>query len=189
MKTLFVPFAAVFCLAVAGCNSSTTPTTKVAGLTKPVDPPQMPDLGRGASRARTEQMYNLWLAPGVADVCAGPSPFFAFDSSKPDTESQPTMQNLVDCMESGALKGKSIELIGRTDPRGSDDYNIQLGRERAERVKGYLIANGIDTARVTTDSIGKRDAHQDPKEWPGDRRVQIELTSPQSSTVSPSRNP
>lgn len=189
MKTLSVSFAAVFCLAVAGCNSSTTPTTKTAGLTKPVDPPEMPDLGRGAPRSHTDQLYNLWLAPGVADLCAGPAPFFAFDSSKPDTESQPTMQNLVDCMRSGALKGKSIELIGRTDPRGTDDYNIKLGRERAERVKKYLVANGIDAERVVTDSIGERDAHESPKEWPGDRRVQIELATPQASTASTSAKP
>ncbi|HEX7665739.1 MAG TPA: OmpA family protein [Polyangiaceae bacterium] len=183
-KTLFVSFAAVFCLAVAGCNSATEPTTKVAGLDKPADPPKMPDLGHGAPRSETDQMYNLWLAPGVASICSGPSPFFAFDSSKPDTESQPTMQNLVDCMRTGPLQGKSIILIGRTDPRGSDDYNIKLGRDRAERVKKYLVANGIDQTRVMTDSIGKRDAHDDPKEWPGDRRVQIELAGPNGTTVS-----
>ncbi|MEO8800077.1 MAG: OmpA family protein [Polyangiaceae bacterium] len=149
----------------------------------------MPDLGRGASRAHTEQLYNLWIEPGVASLCAGPAPFFAFDSSKPDTESQPTMQNLVDCMRSGALQGKSIVLIGRTDPRGMDDYNIKLGRERAERVKKYLVANGIDTGRVATDSIGARDAHESPNEWPGDRRVQIELASPQLPTASTSAKP
>ena len=135
-KTLFVSFAAVFCLAVAGCNSATEPTTKVAGLDKPADPPKMPDLGHGAPRSETDQMYNLWLAPGVASICSGPSPFFSFDSSKPDTESQPTMQNLVDCMRTGPLQGKSIILIGRTDPRGSDDYNIKLGRDRAEQQPG-----------------------------------------------------
>jgi peptidoglycan-associated lipoprotein len=173
-----VPF--LLCLAVAGCTSTpqSEPQSPQVGLTKAVNPPKQPDLGHYASRTETEQLYSLWEGPGIRDVCGGPDPYFAFDSSKPDNQAQPTMQNLVDCMRDGALTGKGIMLIGHTDPRGSEDYNIKLGRERAERVKRYMVANGIDPQRILTDSVGKHDAKEAPKDWPADRRVEIELMTP-----------
>ena len=187
MNFQFAALSAVFCLAVAGCNTTspqTEPQSPVVGLTKPVDPPKNPDIGHYQNRTEVEALYNLWLAPSIMSVCAGPSPFFSYDSSKPDNQSQPTMQNLVDCMRTGPLAGKSIMLIGRTDPRGSDDYNIKLGRDRAERVKKYLVANGVDPQRVLTDSIGKQDAHADPADWPADRRVQIQLATPATTQTA-----
>ncbi|MEO7109476.1 MAG: OmpA family protein [Polyangiaceae bacterium] len=193
MNAQYAGLAAVFCLAVAGCNTTTPqsqPQSPTAGLTRPVDPPKNPDLGHYQSRTEVDALYNLWLAPSIMSVCAGPSPFFSYDSSKPDTQSQPTMQNLVDCMRTGPLVGKTIVLIGRTDPRGSEEYNLKLGKERAERVKKYLVSNGADPQRVVTDSIGKQDAHADPADWPADRRVQITLATPgDTHTVSAAEKP
>jgi outer membrane protein OmpA-like peptidoglycan-associated protein len=192
MNAQYAGLAAVFCLTVAGCTTTTPqsePQSPQVGLTKPVDPPKNPDIGHYQNRTEVDALYNLWLAPSVMSVCSGPSPFFSFDSSKPDTQSQPTMQNLVDCMRTGPLVGKTIMLIGRTDPRGSEDYNLKLGRERAERVKKYLVANGADPQRIVTDSIGKHDAHADPAEWPADRRVQITLATPDNRTVSVADHP
>jgi peptidoglycan-associated lipoprotein len=189
MNAHYAGLAAVLCLAVAGCAATTPesgPQSPVVGLTKPVDPPKNPDLGHYESRTETEQLYSLWEGPSIRAVCGGPDPYFAFDSSKPDNQAQPTMQNLVDCMRSGALVGKSIVLIGHTDPRGTADYNIKLGRERAERVKKYMIANGVDPQRVLTDSVGKADAKEAPKDWPADRRVEIELIT--SSTTATAQN-
>lgn len=192
MKALLFPSIVALCLGVTGCTTTPDkePKTPVAGLNEhqPIRPPQPPDLGHYENRTEVDQLYTMWAGPGIASVCAGPDPFFKFDSSKPDNLSQPSMQNLVDCMRTGPLQGKAIILIGRTDPRGSEDYNIKLGRERAERVKKYLIANGIDSQRVLTDSIGKQDAHSDPAQWPGDRRVEIELASPTTPGVRQASN-
>jgi outer membrane protein OmpA-like peptidoglycan-associated protein len=184
MNALFSSVSLLLCLGVAGCYTATDPSSPSAGLARPIHPPQQPDLGHYASRTETEQLYNLWEGPGIRDVCGGPDPFFAFDSSKPDTTAQPTMQNLVDCMRSGALTGKGITLIGHTDPRGSADYNLKLGRERAERVKRYMVANGIDTQRILTDSVGKSEAKEAPKDWPADRRVEIELMTPAPASTA-----
>lgn len=43
------------------------------------------------------------------------------------------------------LQGASpdhVTIIGHTDPRGGDDYNIDLSRRRAEAVKAYLVQLG-----------------------------------------------
>ena len=187
MKALFASAPLLFCLGVAACTTTTPqtePQSPSVGLTRTVVPPKNPDIGHYQNRTETDQLYSLWEGPGIRAVCGGPDPFFAFDSSKTDTTAQPTMQNLVDCMRSGALMGKGITLIGHTDPRGSADYNIKLGRERAERVKRYMVANGIDPQRILTDSVGKSEAKEAPKDWPADRRVEIELMTPPSTATA-----
>jgi outer membrane protein OmpA-like peptidoglycan-associated protein len=47
-------------------------------------------------------------------------------------------------------------LTGNTDELGSDDYNLQLGLQRAEEVKAYLIVKGINANRLETASNGNR---------------------------------
>ena len=190
MKPLILPSIVAMCLGVAACTTTTpetVPQSPSVGLEKPVNPPRAPNLGHYEARNETDTLYSMWETTTIAAICKGPDPFFSFDSARPDNLSQPSMQNLVDCMRTGPLAGKSIMLIGRTDPRGSEDYNIKLGRDRAERVKKYLVANGIDASRVLTDSVGKHEAHADPKEWAGDRRVEIELASPTETRTASNR--
>ena len=161
-------------LALAGCRTP-EPESPSAELTNSGEVSRGPDLGRGAPRVRAEAAYHMYVADPVRHVCAGSVPFFDFDSSQTRETDQPTMQALAECMISGPLKGKSILLIGKNDPRGSDDYNERLGLERAERVKQYLIDHGIDAGRVEVESHGKQGATSAPEGWPKDRRVEIQL--------------
>ena len=48
-----------------------------------------------------------------------------------------------------------IEIIGHTDLHGTDDYNNQLSRKRAEAVKKYLAEKGLDPKRLKTFGAGK----------------------------------
>jgi outer membrane protein OmpA-like peptidoglycan-associated protein len=66
-------------------------------------------------------------------------------------------------------------LVGHTDPRGTAEYNDKLGLDRAERVKRYLVTNGVDTGRVLTSSVGESEASASPQDWAKDRRVEIQL--------------
>lgn len=168
--------AAAFVSAWAGTGCRTEePKSPEVGLDQPVDPPEPPDLGRGAARIEQDQLFNLWLADPVFDVCKGPSPFFAFDSAKTAPTEQPTMQTLSTCMVAGPLKGQSIRLVGHTDPRGAAEYNEDLGLARADRVKRYLVAHGVDEDRVLVATAGEEESSNLPPEWPRDRRVEIQL--------------
>jgi outer membrane protein OmpA-like peptidoglycan-associated protein len=48
-----------------------------------------------------------------------------------------------------------IDIIGYTDNRGNDSYNINLSKQRADEVKKYLISKGINETRLTTIGKGK----------------------------------
>jgi outer membrane protein OmpA-like peptidoglycan-associated protein len=174
MKLIVSSLIIAATVGVAGCHTE-EPRSPEATFPTPIHPPQNPDLGRGAPRFETGELYSLYLGDSIRDVCKGPDPFFKFDMSKPGPRDQPTMQVLVECMTVGPLRGRDIMLVGRTDPRGTEDYNEKLGLERAERVKKFLVTNGADAQHIQTSSLGKDDARPMPKDWAGDRRVQIEL--------------
>ncbi len=47
-----------------------------------------------------------------------------------------------------------LEISGHTDSKGKSDYNRDLSQRRADSVKMYFIANGVDGARLTTIGYG-----------------------------------
>jgi OOP family OmpA-OmpF porin len=48
-----------------------------------------------------------------------------------------------------------MEIDGHTDSVGPEDYNMGLGKRRAEAVKGYLVSKGISSSRLTARSFGE----------------------------------
>lgn len=54
-------------------------------------------------------------------------------------------------------KNYAIRIIGHTDSKGSDEYNMKLGMRRAISVRNKLVEFGLDPARVVgVDSMGER---------------------------------
>ncbi|RKT43061.1 OmpA family protein [Thiocapsa rosea] len=52
---------------------------------------------------------------------------------------------------------EEISLVGHTDAKGSDEYNMALGMRRAESVRNYMISKGIPASDiVSVTSEGKR---------------------------------
>jgi len=52
--------------------------------------------------------------------------------------------------------GKTIFVVGHTDKRASDKYNLDLGRHRAEEIQRYLVNNGINPKRIVLMTEGER---------------------------------
>lgn len=50
-----------------------------------------------------------------------------------------------------------IHLVGHTDPKGSDAYNLNLSVRRAEAIKKFLIARGYPPHKITVEGRGKRE--------------------------------
>ena len=72
-----------------------------------------------------------------------------------------------------------IEVVGHTDDRASDDYNLKLSKKRAEVVKDWLVKNGIEAKRIITKGMGKSQPACSNKTLKGraeNRRVEIHYT-------------
>ena len=54
-----------------------------------------------------------------------------------------------------AIQELRIEVVGHTDSKGSDTYNMGLSRRRAEKVVEFLIQIGVDKKRITSSGAGE----------------------------------
>lgn len=100
--------------------------------------------------------------------------YFAYDDSKVDTDS-------VSLLEAhGAYlaenPGATVRLEGHADERGSREYNIGLGEQRAQSVRQILLLQGVSSAQLSTVSYGEeRPAAlgSDDEAWGMNRRVEL----------------
>ena len=73
-----------------------------------------------------------------------------------------------------------VQIEGHCDERGSVQYNIALGENRAKSVKGYLTALGIAAKRLSTISFGKERPvafGHDETAWSKNRRGNFVVTT------------
>jgi peptidoglycan-associated lipoprotein len=74
-------------------------------------------------------------------------------------------------------RGHSLILIeGHCDERGTSEYNLALGEQRARAARNALVMHGIDTRRITVVSYGEgRPQCSDRGEacWASNRRARL----------------
>lgn len=77
-----------------------------------------------------------------------------FDSRKSDLrkESLPELNRLVSIMKDHP--NMKVEISGHTDNIGSEEYNLELSKQRASSVVEYLIENGISKDRFISAGYG-----------------------------------
>jgi peptidoglycan-associated lipoprotein len=80
---------------------------------------------------------------------------FATDKSELSAEAKSILDAKV--LVFRANPAMRIIIIGNTDERASDTYNMLLGGRRSAAAKAYLVAQGIDAVRIEVSSDGKRD--------------------------------
>ena len=87
----------------------------------------------------------------VANV--GDRVFFGFNKSDLTPDARAQLDKWVAFLK--AYPSDSLTVEGHCDERGTVEYNLALGDRRATSVKNYLVAQGIDAARLKTISYGK----------------------------------
>jgi len=135
---------------------------------------QWPELGDGEDR-----WVRIDLGPDAFEMCREVDPKFPFDSAQANAQDKAQMRALASCLNHPTLLDRKVQLVGRTDDVGSDAYNQQLGRRRAESIRKLLIDSGLSADRiVAVRSRGERGAvGNQPAYAPGyDRRVDILVT-------------
>jgi len=79
---------------------------------------------------------------------------FGFNQALLTQEARNMLDMLIKAMQQNS--DLRVEIVGHTDAIGSDEYNMNLGKKRAEMVKLYLTNRHIAPSRITTSSMGER---------------------------------
>ena len=104
--------------------------------------------------------------------------FFNYDEAELLPDARSTLQRNAEWLQRWPTT--SIMVEGHCDERGTNEYNLGLGDERAAAVREYLVSLGIPAGRITTVSKGEeepfcRDEHEGC--WQRNRRGHFLVTA------------
>ena len=105
-------------------------------------------------------------------AAVGNTVYFGYDSAVLDGNSQATLFR-----QAAFLKGNpslTVTIEGHCDERGTREYNLALGERRAAAARDYLLAQGVDPARIRVISYGKERpvaAGSNETSWSKNRRA------------------
>jgi outer membrane protein OmpA-like peptidoglycan-associated protein len=99
--------------------------------------------------------------------------YFDFDSDELTPQAKSSLDKLIATNRKNKIK--LVYLEGYTDPKGTDDYNLDLSKRRIEAVKSYLLMNGFTVSQLTTNFFGEKyDGNLTDEDWKK-RKVQIRI--------------
>lgn len=103
---------------------------------------------------------------------------FDFDKSALKAEAKKNIQSLAASINN--YPGTDIKIIGHTDNKGSEQYNLKLSERRGEAVKAYAISQGVPSSRLVTEGKGFSEPIADNATEEGraqNRRVEIVIVA------------
>jgi peptidoglycan-associated lipoprotein len=124
-------------LTAKGAGGTQEASTRVTVTQPPPPPPQ---------QAPTTTEADLF-AQSIKDI------YFEYDKADLRPDQQASVQ--ADAQFLNQHSGINFTIEGHCDERGSTEYNLALGDQRASAVKSALIATGVSASRIKTISYGK----------------------------------
>jgi peptidoglycan-associated lipoprotein len=146
IKGLLTAFVAVVLL--AACESTPDKATASTGSGA--------SGSGGASGSATAPGVQAGVRAGSQEDLAkqyGDRVFFDTDKSDIRADAAKTLDGWSQWLAKNA--GVTMVVEGNCDERGTREYNFALGERRANAVKNYLIARGVNPQRLSTISYGK----------------------------------
>jgi len=123
-------------LVAKGAGGSQEATARLTVTQAPPPPPPTPTV-------TDEDLFNQ----NVKDV------YFDYDKADIRGDQQSSIQ--ADAQFFSQHQNMSFTIEGHCDERGSTEYNLALGDQRASAVKNALTAAGVSASRIKTISYGK----------------------------------
>lgn len=174
MTAAAIVLMAVF--AFQGCSSTGTTNAEGAGATSR-SAGSGPEVGRYGSRgARGAGGY----VEGAGDLNDPSSPlarrviYFQYDSYDVLPEYVSVVNAHANYLASHS--GRAVTLEGHADERGSSEYNIALGEQRARAVAKLMTLQGVAEEQIQIVSFGEEkpvNSGHDESSWQQNRRVEI----------------
>lgn len=170
---LFVLLAASS-LALGACKKKTPAVVPPTPQAAPVEPTRTPPPSPATVDNSAEMAAKV--AAARADLLA--TIYFEYDADDLRDDARSALDAKIRVLN--ANPQVRVRIAGHCDDRGSDEYNIALGRRRAETAKRYLTDRGIDASRIETVTFGReRPAVMGSGEeaWSRNRRDEFEITA------------
>jgi len=161
--------------AAVACASDKTPAREPVAMGEMTKPgPQEPS-------GRHDSDTAIRISDEFQKACQLPStpgdvPRFDYADATLRPRGANILDDVAKCLSTGPLKGQVVTIIGRTDPRGTMQYNQQLSANRAEAARNYLSEHGVPQQNIRILPRGEQAAMgTDEQTWALDRRVDFEL--------------
>jgi peptidoglycan-associated lipoprotein len=153
--------------ATAPARAATPPAARRAAPVQQASRPAQSNYPNAATRARIDELIGR-----IQDA------YFDYDAHTLRSDAITTLAS--DSKELAEIlrqyPGYKLKIEGYCDERGSAEYNIALGDERAKAAKDYLVNAGVASGQLDTVSFGKENpVCTDHAEscWQKNRRVHI----------------
>lgn len=101
---------------------------------------------------------------------------FDFDSDRVKPTAQANLKNLANSLSK--YPNSSLLIVGHTDSKGSDDYNMSLSQRRASAAAQYLVSQGVEAGRLRTLGLGETEpkaANDTEANMALNRRVEVAI--------------
>ncbi len=167
---------AVSALTIVGCGGDKPAPKTSEEVVSKTSSKRLPDKAPDSPEASA-----VHISPEILKACGikESDAYFAFDSTNLRDDDVRVLTAVAKCFSTGgALGGRTMNLVGHADPRGSAEYNMTLGQSRADAVAGYIVGKGVEKSHAQTTTRGAMDASgSDEPGWAKDRRVDILLVN------------
>jgi peptidoglycan-associated lipoprotein len=155
-------------------GADTAAAKKTEPLSQPVVQPQAEAQPLADSQQQSSAQQSAAQLTADAAVLPLKTINFEFDSYVLSQTARDILYNNADYLLK-KYKGK-VKLEGHCDERGSDEYNLALGENRAKAALNYLLTLGVPAEQLSIISYGKErplDPASNEEAWAKNRRVEF----------------
>jgi len=178
LQRLIALFAVAFF--VAACETASQTSTDSAGDTTASSTSSTASASGSSSTASTASSGSAssgstagsTTSPADTLATIGNTVYFSYDSAALDGNSKGSLFRQAAFLNANPTLTVTIE--GHCDERGTREYNLALGERRAAAARDYLLAQGVDPARIKVISYGKERpamAGSNEESWAKNRRA------------------
>ena len=116
-------------------------------------PRPVPVATPAAAKRTTDDAALAKLPPAKQIEILADRVHFAYDRANISVATAPILDRVASLLRANSAISVTIE--GHADERGSETYNVKLSQRRADAVRAYLVAAGVEATRLKTQAFGK----------------------------------